>query len=254
MSKNRSFFDVFKAFLEILSLKAQGGFEEDQNQSDPEKELKNPYKWLLNEMKDEKSTRVEKLKKSTDLDPGKIYIFQYDAITADRLAYWDKMPIMLMLGRYISPNGSLLYKGINISWYPPKYRDMIVNKLRKGYSGMYKDAIKKKPQKASEQASIDNLDLFAIRTALDPMGFSFAIRNYLPQQIQDPIYCVCYDDWDKILKIDQPTQYPQLEGNTSIFDIYKAYEDYVIKWNENPQYYKAKIELAEKQGKHKFIK
>ena len=245
---NKSFLNVFKEFLSYLKTSVSS---KSSDSSKPAKNL-GPYQWLLNEISIDRSTRVQKLT-ATNMEPGKIYIYTYDAKTKSKLDYWDRTPIMLYFGKRKSANGSILYVGINISWYPPKYRKRIIKRLKSFYKTAYSDAIKKFPHKAKEQAPVV-LDLYSLKLAMDSWGFSFALRTYLPNHIKSPLLCVCYDDWDKIVEIDQPNQYPSVSGKVKLNSIYKMYEKYVIEYNKNLNRNKKRIQEAKKQGSYNFIK
>lgn len=244
---NKSFLDVFKQFLAYLKIQTSS----ESTQTKGAKNL-DPYQWLLNEIKKDKSTRVQKLT-STVMEPGKIYIYTYDAKTKSKLDYWDRTPILLYLGKQQSANGSTLYVGVNISWYPVKYRKRIINRLKSFYKTSYKDAIKKFPHKAKEQTPVD-LDLYALKLSMDNWGFSFALRTYLPGHIKSPLLCVCYEDWDKISEINQSNKYPSVSGKTKLNDVYKMYETYVINYNKNLNKNRMRIQEAKKQGAYNFIK
>lgn len=247
------FIDFFKEFVKYLELMAQSDFGDEESEEPESDDPKDAYKWLVKEMKNERSTRVQKVT-GGGVDPGKIYILDYDALYANVLDFWDRAPIVLILGKRKTKKGSLVFVGLNISWYPPKYRKLIIEKIRKFYKPHYEKEIKRKPKAANDQASVF-MDLYALKLSLDQMGLSFAIRTYLPDRVKSPPYCICYEDWNKIVNIDQPQVYPQMQGRIgSIQDVYKLYEDHVIKYADNRPYYLKKTEENKKLGLYEFIK
>jgi hypothetical protein len=149
--------------------------------------------------------------------------------------------------------GSICNVGINISWYPPQIRKEIINRIRKLYAPMYEGAIKSKGQLANQQMPV-YIDLFALKMALDPLGFSWAIRNYLPEGILQPKYCICYEDWDKAIRLDQPKVFPEIEGRVTLFKFYDDFKKYVLNYNNNKAERQRRTEEAKKQNKFKFIK
>ena len=50
--------------------------------------------------------------------PGTMAFFEYDAINADTLPYWDKFPLMIYSHRSKSKEGKLLIHGINVHYMP----------------------------------------------------------------------------------------------------------------------------------------
>jgi hypothetical protein len=246
----KSLIDFFKGVVELLSVQAESGFSGKEENPESEKVL-DAYKWFLEQIKDEKNTRVQ-INRDPWFQPGKIYVFKYNAKYKDRLEVWDKHPIVLALGK-MQYQGSICNVGINISWYPPQIRKEIINRIRKLYAPMYEGAIKSKGQLANQQMPV-YIDLFALKMALDPLGFSWAIRNYLPEGILQPKYCICYEDWDKAIRLDQPKVFPEIEGRVTLFKFYDDFKKYVLNYNNNKAERQRRTEEAKKQNKFKFIK
>jgi len=235
--------NFLQQILKILNLQIKGSPDEST------KEVKDAYKWLLEKI-EEKGKEVQE-NKDLSLQPGKLYFFEYQAKYPDKYAYWDRSPVVIGLGKLPTKNG-YVSMGINISWYPPKAREYIVNKIRELYKARYETEIKKKGLKANDQGSV-NLDLYALKLALDPVGLSFAIRSYLPEGIKSK-YCIAYEHWDKAIRLDNPGKIPQLESKIPLSDIYKEYENYIRYYNTNKGEILLRMENSKKQNKYKFIK
>ena len=212
---------------------------------------KDIYAWLLDQMKDPKCLDVATVK-TLAFDPGKIYIFKYNPLYKTQYSYWDEHPIMLSLGKMQGKKG-FMNVGINLSWYPPKARKYIIATIMKVHKKFIEDQKKKYPGDAKRQKGII-VDLAAMKSALNQYGFSYAIRNYLPSQIKNPSYCIAYEHWNKIIKLDIPKQFPQLKGTVGIFQIYKEFELYVKECRLNNVLMKKKTEENRKLMKYKFIK
>lgn len=191
-------------------------------------EFKNSYEWFKEHIESD-STQVEKTNPK-DLKSGKIYAFSYKAKHPDRYEYWDRNPIVLILGKR-PIRGTFLYVGINISWYPPKYREYIIEKIRSFYKAKYDEAKRIKPLLANGQ-NLVKLDLYTLRKNLDYMGFSFAIRSYIPENM-DSIYCISYENWDRAIKMDNLGIIPLLEGKKNISSIYRDFNLHVIDYQRN---------------------
>ena len=215
---------------------------------------KNAYEWFVKESEDKNSKRVQ-LNIEPLLLPGKIYVFKYNAKYKNILDYWDKHPIVLVLG-YVMGEKSKIILGLNISWYPPSARKYIVEKIREIYEPRYKDAMIKNSLKANDQSPI-YMDLYRLKTLLDPYGLSFALRQYIPNNIISPKYCICYEDWDKAILLDQPRIFPQLQANDpyySLKNIYEEFKKYITHQRNNRTEIKRKMDEAKKAGKFNFIK
>jgi hypothetical protein len=188
------------------------------------------------------------------LQPGKIYVFKYEPDPKQH-PYYDKHPIVLALGKMPAKEG-MMNVGINLSWYPPKARKFIVEEIQKMYKPMIDREIKKFPLDASKQRSIE-MDLYAMKERLDQFGFSWAIRCYLPGRVKDPRVAVAYEHWDKVIKMDQPRIFPEIQGSKirPLQEIYKEFEMVYLKYQDNKKgEIKKRRDNAKKQMKYKFIK
>ena len=191
----KSVFDLFKEVIDLISTSLPfAGKDEDKTRIETTKQA---YEWVLTQLKDKNNTRVQ-INKDL-MQPGKIYIFKYDARYKDRLAYWDKNPIVLAIGTVLGESGKMTI-GVNISWYPPAARKFIVERIRKIYEPKYKEASKKSPMQANKQAPVF-LDLYQLKNLLDDIGFSFAIRQYIPQNIKAPKVISSDQDIAYVMKI-----------------------------------------------------
>jgi hypothetical protein len=50
--------------------------------------------------------------------PGRIYTWVYDPISAKSLPYYDKMPLVLVHGQYVSGNKNKVVQGLNLNMFP----------------------------------------------------------------------------------------------------------------------------------------
>lgn len=241
--------DFLKDIIELLNLQTKLGKGESTESITNSKAA---YQWFLDQSNDKNSTRVQ-----ADRDPnfqsGKIYVFKYNAKGKTKLDYWDKHPIVLCIGM-LSVNKGEVMVGLNISWYPPTARKYIVEKIRVLYKSAYDKSIKAKSTNAKEQSSV-SLDLYRLKTALDQFGLSFALRQYIPSRIISPKVCVCYEDWDKAIMLDQPRVFPELVINapgTSLNSIYEDYKDYVTYQRNNKGAIKQKMDAAKSKNRYTF--
>lgn len=246
MNQLKQVLDFLSEMIKLLNLQTKMGVGDKEQTAD----AASAYDWLLEEMKSGKSTRVQ-ISKEPDFKPGKIYIFKYDAKYKKELDYWDKHPIVLVFGMQ---NGHAV--GVNLSWYPPEARKFMVDRIRKMYKPAYDTEIKRKPNQAIDQKPV-YIDLYAVKTALDDLGFSFALRQYLPGHVRSPKLCICYEDWDKAVKLDTPRIFPEIQINApgyNLKSIYESFKDYV-KWSRNNKgEIKKRRDASKKAMKYKFDK
>lgn len=240
-----SFFSFIQEFLKFI------GIEKSGSPKKGDEEVKNAYEWLQEKIKDEKQKEVQP-HNDPYLHPGKIYVFKYEPKYADRYAYYDKYPVVFALGKVKGLEG-MNNVGINISWYPPKARKFIIETIQKMYKSQYDAAKSKNPKKAVDQKPIE-IDLYAMKTALDQFGFSFAIRQYIPGKMKSPKVCICYEHFDKAIRMDQPRVIPEINGKLTLMQVYKEFEDYVRMCQKNKGEMKKKMDEAKKLNKYKFIK
>lgn len=245
----KSVLDLLSSVIDLIQIGSLGSKEDESI-----KETKNSYQWLMEELKTGKSTRVQ-VSREPMMVPGKIYMFKYIPKFKTELDYWDKHPIVLCLG---TMNGSKekVTVGINISWYPPSARKYLVEKIREIYQQRYKDAIRKNSLNAVNQSPVF-LDLYQLKTALDQYGLSWAIRTYIPSRIISDKICVCYEDWNKAIKLDQPRVFPELQTNNSKFSLSKIYEgfkDYLTYQRNNKSKIKERRDVSRSNGRYLFDK
>lgn len=244
----RSLYDFIVYALSLMTVAGKN----PQTEEDKENEnVKDAYKWFLKKSVDKSNTEVQESKEAW-LTPGKIYVFKYEPLPG-KYEYWDRHPIVLNLGKMKYSNGQTYNVGINISWYPPKAREYIVKEIRKMYIRDIEKGIKSKPGKAIDQNGYQ-ADLYTLKTKLDKVGFSFALRNYSPERMKSPKYCISYEHWDKAIKLDQPRIFPEIKGNWTLFDIYTDFKRYVLYCQSNRAELLKKMDEKKKQNGYRFIK
>jgi hypothetical protein len=245
--------EFFTYLLQILNIEAGNNNEPEGKEEDLDEDAKpkDVYAWLLKKMKDDKAKDVSK-NNSPFFIPGKIYVFKYKPFHKDKYPFWDEHPIVLALGKMPAAQGEMNV-GLNLSWYPPAARKYIMDQVKKMYDKPMKESIKKKAGDAIGQPGIP-LDVYRLKLNLDQYGLSWAIRNYLPGQIESPAYVISYEHWDKMSKLDIPQIFPEIKGDGKLFDIYKNYEDYVLKCRTNKGAMMKRTEQSMKKGRFKFLK
>jgi hypothetical protein len=106
---------------------------------------KESYKWFLERIADiQNPSRLateinrEGFRKVSRFVLGGLYCFYYDPKTKDKLPYYDRFPLVLVLDR--QPDG---FTGLNLHYLPIKYRVAFLNKLMSYASYKDEDEIKR---------------------------------------------------------------------------------------------------------------
>ena len=75
--------------------------------------------------------------------------------------------------------------------------------------------------------------------------------------MRTPKVCICYEDWDKAIKLDTPRIFPEIQINAPGYNlkgIYESFKDY-IKWSRNNKAeIKKRRDEAKKAMKYRFNK
>lgn len=129
---------------------------------------------------------------------GKIYIFKYDPILADKLDYYDKNPIVLSLGNKRIKNG-VLDLGINLNFLPLRFKLSLLEqieinkqiiKARSKIVGNSENNSKK--QKPNQIINYDWCERF-----LSHLGYKFALRSYYLDRRSKTLE-IAFEEWDNI--------------------------------------------------------
>ena len=75
-------------------------------------------RWLLNKIQNIRLSGV------TSLDPGGMYMYYYDPKTKDKLPYYDRFPLVLVV-EFLSDG----FYGLNLHYLPPSMRKALLTKL-----------------------------------------------------------------------------------------------------------------------------
>lgn len=238
----RAFIEVLKGLIEVARLQVDEIAATEAQLS--------AYEWLMKEMSDPRSTRVQVLR-DNKFQPGKIHIFHYNPKYKDVLDYYDTHPVMLHIGTVIRGE-SRLELGQNITWWPKAARRLLVQRVRDLYSGQYDSAITGSPNRAKDQRTV-NLDIYRLRYLLDPLGFSFATRFYLNNRVLSERVVVDYEDWEKMTELDVPRVFPELKGSVGPSEVYQRFFQCVRKANADRNGLLARIERQRESNYYQFV-
>lgn len=154
------------------------------------------------------------------LQPGKIYIFDYDPVTKEELEWYDRNPMVLSLG-LLQREGrwrKLLDLGINLHFIPLEMRKVLLDRIYDLNKSIIENEIRSNLRvTADRQQHLRNVDYHGIKNFLKTNGFDFAIRSYYRQKRRD-VFVIPYEDWYRTLYLRQE----DIIG-TSIQNIYRAF-------------------------------
>jgi hypothetical protein len=144
------------------------------------------FKWLTKQVSSLSnptgiaSTIIKDKGRGGDFSPGNLYFFYYDPKTKDKLDYYDRFPLVLVLDR--QNDG---FMGLNLHYLPVKYRIGLLDKLM-------------------DYAEVDgNNDIMRMRVSYDILNasktykeFKPCLKKYLYTQVQSKITTVHKNEWD----------------------------------------------------------
>lgn len=183
--------------------------------------------------------------------PGRVYTFQYDPINKDRLAYYDRRPIVLVHSQYISQSGNVIIQGLNINFLPELARVQVLDIFMQTFKSDIEAAEK---QVAKNQIGIfkmawkvltDWFQTYKIFGQAGKIAYSFAFRNYIIGQIKQPVL-VEIEDYEMLPYI-LPKEF---KGKTpqEIWTLYAKEQPKMIKKVPNEQSAKASQKKYTKPG------
>lgn len=153
------------------------------------------------------------IQKSGKFLPGNIYSFKYNPIHRDKLAYYDRNPVMISLGK--KPiKGGYLEMGLNLNFLPDQPKITTLNIIEEAYAKTIKSEIRKgKAASKQRQLLID----YNIMKEMLPKQLRFSIRTYSPSRIVS-LKVISFDSWVYVPLLDVK----KITG-ASIQEIYKSY-------------------------------
>ena len=164
------------------------------------------------------STYIESFNDS-ELTWGKMFCFQYDPATRDRLSYFDNSPMVISLGRH--PNGNEL--AMNLNFLPKEVRYWMVGEVFKVYQGaIVAAAAGKNWRRASEQKQVE-IEYELLKQWLGKYGLDFCVRQYHKGRMRN-LTVICYEDWIRAVMINW-NNFDPLEENA----IKQLYEKFLQK-------------------------
>jgi hypothetical protein len=126
--------------------------------------------------------------------PGRIYTFQYNPHGGDILSYYDKRPMIYVIGEYVSTStGYNIVQGINLNFLPEKAKVNFLSTALSVFKNAYVEGDKMSDaNKISTMQGIQQLvtDWNFMEMNFDSrakIGLNFATRNYDLSRIIQPV-------------------------------------------------------------------
>jgi len=148
---------------------------------------KKSLEWLANRIAEIKNPSAipnglsrEAYRQTTGFRMGGMYCFYYDPKTKEKLDYYDRFPMVLVLDRYADG-----FLGLNLHYLPFQYRIAFLGKLMK-----FADL--------NDAGEIERLRVtYDILTASKSLkAFKPCLKRYLTSHIQSKILAIQSNEWD----------------------------------------------------------
>lgn len=155
-----------------------------------DKYIKNPFQnyWIIEQ------TERFKAKGLRFFMPGRVYTYQYNPAGADVLDFYDKRPMVYIIGEYVSKStGKRIVQGINLNFLPEKVKARFIDTAYRIFGDAYKVADEMSDEdRLVSMMQINNLvtNWYFMSLNFDKnakIGLSFAVRNYDIKRILNPV-------------------------------------------------------------------
>ena len=173
--------------------------------------------WFDETLEDKESTYIEDFSQG-ELTWGKMYHFDYDPVTREKLSYFDNSPMVISLGKHENGKTELC---VNLNYFPKAVRYWMVGRIFSVYQGDIVNASKGNMwRRAFEQEQVQ-IDYEMLKKWLWKYGLDFGVRQYYMNKTSN-LAVICYEDWIRAVMIDwnnfDNVQENQLKG---------MYDDYL---------------------------
>lgn len=179
--------------------------------------LRDVEKAALQEFNRSKNSALERniQSKTGSLELGKIYTFRYNPLKPDKLSYFDKNPLVLIVDRRKLNNGSFIDIGVNLNFLPTQAKTYLIDRLKFAYGLYIKSNQFIIPNNANGQKQLP-INWFIAKRLLGKAA-KFAIRSYYPNR-RSRTYAFSYEKWVDLMFLNVE----DIEG-ANLNQIYKLY-------------------------------
>jgi hypothetical protein len=155
-----------------------------------DKYVKDPFSdyWIIEQQERFKAKRLK------FFIPGRVYTFSYNPHGSNILNFYDKRPMALIIGQYVSQTtGYNIVQGINLNFLPEVAKALFLDTMMSSFGKAYEEAdqMSDKDQVALMQ-SISGIitNWYFMTTTFDKrakIGLQFAVRNYDIARMTQPV-------------------------------------------------------------------
>lgn len=155
-----------------------------------DKYFKEPFTnyWIIEQ------TERFKARKLKFFMPGRIYTYQYMPHGTDVLDFYDKRPMVYIIGEFISPSSGMhIVQGVNLNFLPEKAKAQFIDTAYRIFGDAYKIADEMSDDDRLASMKVINklvTNWFFMASNFDKnskIGLAFAVRNYDITQIKNPV-------------------------------------------------------------------
>lgn len=155
-----------------------------------DKYIKNPFEnyWIIEQ------TERFKARQLRFFMPGRVYTYQYDPEGVDVLDFYDRRPMVYIIGEYVSQStGKHIVQGVNLNFLPERVKAKFIDTAYRIFGDAYKVADEMSDEdRLTSMMQINQLvtNWYFMSLNFDKnakIGLSFAVRNYNVKRIMNPV-------------------------------------------------------------------
>lgn len=120
-----------------------------------------------------------------DVQLGKLYFFQYDALWKDKLNNWDAFPMIFPFSKYRSKDNKEIILGLNVHWLPPKQRML-----------MFIALLKFRNESRYRKSTRLQLEWQLLKSMSESKYFSQAVHAYRVDHVKSPFVEIPSQSWE----------------------------------------------------------
>lgn len=156
--------------------------------------------WYIQNVKG-KTKEVSRVSSLPQFIPGKFYKFLYNPETKDSLKYYDRTPLIYLMGFQKFGNGSICAVGLNFDYFPREIKKFIISKIYKLYNKQIDDIITKNPNNSIKQTSL-NIIYDDLKSLFSKYNLEFSTRNYFVSNMK-LLNCISFEHIGRIPYIEE---------------------------------------------------
>lgn len=170
------------------------------NDIDIQKSISENVNWYIQNVKG-KNKDVSRVSNLPQFIPGKFYKFLYNPDTKETLKYYDRTPLIYLMGFQKFGNGSICAVGLNFDYFPRQIKKFILSKIYNIYNKQIDNIISKNPNNAIKQKSLD-ITYNDLNSLFLKYNLQFSTRNYFVSNMK-LLNCISFEHIGRIPYIEE---------------------------------------------------